>query len=46
MIESEAMRIKPRTAQARIKATVDNQVVCEGVLKFMLIDATSGDDNA
>jgi len=41
VIESEAMRLKERTGQARVKATVDNQVVCEGVLKFMLIDATA-----
>lgn len=40
VIESEALRVKERTGQARVKATVDNQVVCEGVLKFMLIDAT------
>lgn len=40
VIESEAIRIKPRTGQARVKATVDNQVVCEGTLKFMLIDAS------
>ncbi len=44
VIESEAMRIKERTGQARIRATVDNHVVCEGVLKFMLIDATVGDE--
>jgi UDP-3-O-[3-hydroxymyristoyl] N-acetylglucosamine deacetylase/3-hydroxyacyl-[acyl-carrier-protein] dehydratase len=42
VIESEALRIKERTGQARVKATVDNQVVCEGVLKFMLIDTTGG----
>lgn len=42
VIESEALRLKERTAQCRIKATVDNHVVCEGVLKFMLIDATAG----
>jgi 3-hydroxyacyl-[acyl-carrier-protein] dehydratase len=41
VIESEAVRIKERTGQARVKATVDNHVVCEGVLKFMLIDAAS-----
>jgi UDP-3-O-[3-hydroxymyristoyl] N-acetylglucosamine deacetylase / 3-hydroxyacyl-[acyl-carrier-protein] dehydratase len=41
VIESEAMRIKARTGQARIRATVDNQVVCEGILKFMLVDATT-----
>jgi UDP-3-O-[3-hydroxymyristoyl] N-acetylglucosamine deacetylase/3-hydroxyacyl-[acyl-carrier-protein] dehydratase len=41
VIESEALRIKERTGQARVKATVDNHVVCEGVLKFMLIDATA-----
>lgn len=39
VIESEALRVKERTGQARIRATVDNHVVCEGVLKFMLIDA-------
>lgn len=41
VIESEAVRIKERTGQARVKATVDNHVVCEGVLKFMLIDAAT-----
>jgi len=40
VIESEALRIRERTGQARVKATVGNQVVCEGTLKFMLIDAT------
>jgi UDP-3-O-[3-hydroxymyristoyl] N-acetylglucosamine deacetylase / 3-hydroxyacyl-[acyl-carrier-protein] dehydratase len=40
VIESEAIRVKERTGQARVKATVDNHVVCEGVLKFMLIDTT------
>ena len=40
VIEAEAMRVKERTGQARVKATVDNQAVCEGVIKFMLIDAT------
>jgi UDP-3-O-[3-hydroxymyristoyl] N-acetylglucosamine deacetylase/3-hydroxyacyl-[acyl-carrier-protein] dehydratase len=44
VIESEALRVKARTAQARIRATVDNQVVCEGVLKFMLVDASHGAD--
>ena len=29
------------TGQARVKATVDNAVVCEGVLKFMLIDSSA-----
>ena len=43
VIESEALRLKERTGAARIKATVDNTVVCEGVLKFMLIDATQDD---
>jgi UDP-3-O-[3-hydroxymyristoyl] N-acetylglucosamine deacetylase / 3-hydroxyacyl-[acyl-carrier-protein] dehydratase len=42
VIESEALRIKERVGQARVKATVDNHVVCEGVLKFMLIDAATG----
>ena len=42
VIETEALRIKERTGQARVKATVDNQVVCEGVIKFMLIDPTGG----
>ena len=40
VIESEALRIRERTGQARVKATVGNQVVCEGTLKFMLVDAT------
>lgn len=40
VIETEALRIKERTGQARVKGTVDNQVVCEGVIKFMLIDPT------
>jgi len=43
VIESEALRVKERTGQARIRATVDNHVVCEGVLKFMLIDAAPAD---
>jgi 3-hydroxyacyl-[acyl-carrier-protein] dehydratase len=42
VIESEALRVKNRTGAARIKATVDNQVVCQGDLKFMLVDATRG----
>jgi UDP-3-O-[3-hydroxymyristoyl] N-acetylglucosamine deacetylase/3-hydroxyacyl-[acyl-carrier-protein] dehydratase len=46
IIESEALRIKERTGQARVKATVDGQLVCEGVLKFMLIDASSDEDDA
>lgn len=41
VIESEALRIKERTGQARVKATVDNHVVCEGVLKFMLIETAA-----
>lgn len=45
VIESEALRIRERTGQARVKATVDNQVVCEGILKFMLIDATPPDSD-
>ena len=46
VIETEALRIKERTGQARVKATVDNHVVCEGVIKFMLIDATGGEGGA
>ena len=46
VIESEAIRIKNRTGAARIRATVDNTVVCEGVLKFMLIDASKDDDES
>jgi len=38
VIETEAVRVKERTGQARIKATVDNHVVCQGMLKFMLIE--------
>ena len=41
VIETEAVRIKERVGQARVKATVDNHVVCEGMIKFMLIDATT-----
>jgi UDP-3-O-[3-hydroxymyristoyl] N-acetylglucosamine deacetylase / 3-hydroxyacyl-[acyl-carrier-protein] dehydratase len=44
VIETEALRIKERVGQARVKATVDNHVVCEGTIKFMLIDATHGKD--
>ncbi len=46
VIETEAVRIKERVGQARVKATVDNHVVCEGMIKFMLIDATSGGPGA
>ncbi|MBL4846390.1 MAG: UDP-3-O-[3-hydroxymyristoyl] N-acetylglucosamine deacetylase [Planctomycetes bacterium] len=46
VIESEALRIRERVGKARVKATVDNQVVCEGVLKFMLIDATPPGEEA
>ena len=38
VIETEALRVKERTGQARVKATVDNHVVCQGMLKFMLIE--------
>ena len=44
VIESEALRLRQRTGQARVKATVDNQVVCEGTLKFMLIDASEDEE--
>ena len=40
VIESEALKIRERTGQARVKATVDNHVVCEGTIKFMLIDTS------
>ena len=46
VIETEALRIKERVGQARVKATVDNHVVCEGTIKFMLIDATAGGPGA
>lgn len=39
VLEAEAVRVRPHTAQVNARCLVGKKVVSEGVLKFMLVDA-------
>lgn len=39
ILEAEAVRVRPHTAQVNARALVGNKVVSEAILKFMLVDA-------
>lgn len=39
ILEVESLRVRPRNAHVRAKASVDGEVTCEAEMKFMMVDA-------